>query len=121
MGELIQSESEGSALPRSERRLDLNERAVDSSGGGSETPVNSMFGGLLVVVGQAMASNLLSKDNGRRRLALNTRREDLLGEDFGGCSGESADQAGKRAFEDRAFAGCPLFRSHGDEMRKGAR
>jgi hypothetical protein len=50
-----------------------------------------MFGCLLVVGEQAMASNLLSKDDWRRCLALNARREDLLGKNFGTCASESAN------------------------------
>ena len=104
MGKLVQGESESSALPCPQRWLDLDERAVDGSSSGSETPVNTVFGCLLLAGRQSMPSDLLGEDDGRGGLALDARREDLLGEDFGAGTGESADQAGKGTLEDGAFA-----------------
>ena len=121
MGKLIQGEAEGCAPPHPQRWLNLNERAVDGSGGGSETPVNTVFSRLLLVARQPMASDLLGENYRRRDLTLDARWEDLLGEDFGASAGESADQAGKCALDDGAFADGTLLRGHGGEMRKGAR
>jgi len=117
VGKLIQGEAEGRPLPCPEGWLYLNERAIDGSGGGSETPVNTLFSRLLLVGWQSMPCDLLSEDNRRWCLAVDARREDLLGENFGACAGKSADQAGKCAFEDGALADNTLFRGHGGEMR----
>jgi len=101
---LVQRETEGCASPGPEGWLNFDERAVNGSSGGTKTPVNALQGGLFLGLGQAMARDLLGDDNGWRCLALDARREYLLGENFGAGTGESADQAGKCAFKDGAFA-----------------
>ena len=98
MGELVEGETEGSALPRTSRWLQLDQRAIDGSGSGSESPMNAVHGSLLLSGRKGAPGNLLGKHNGRRRLPLNARWKQLLGEGLGAGAGKSADHACHCAF-----------------------
>lgn len=113
MRQLVQRETEGCAPPGSEGWLNLDQRTVNGSGRRTKTPVNALQCGLFLGLGQVMACDLLGENDRWRRLALDARREDLFGEDSCASPGESADQTGKCAFENGAFADSALFRGHG--------
>ena len=91
-------------------RLEFDERAVGCAGEGSEDEVNALEGELAFFVGEAAAGDVFSEDDGRGRLALDARGEDLLGDHFCAGSGEASDKAGESAFGDAAVW---VLRAHG--------
>jgi hypothetical protein len=103
VGDAVEGNPEGGATPCREGGLDFDECAVDSAGEGSEDPVNALQGQGSLLLGEAAAGDLFREDHGGRRLALNAGREDLFGDQLGGCSDEPADQSGEESFGNRAL------------------
>ena len=75
----VESEPEGGATPCAEGRLKLDQCSIDGSGDSAEAPMNALHGSLFARRRQRLTRALFGKDNGRRRLAVRPRREELFG------------------------------------------
>jgi hypothetical protein len=64
--------------------------------------MNALQGEAAFGIGESSASYTFREDNGRRCLALDARREDLLGNQLYAGPGEASDEAGEGAFGDAA-------------------